>query len=254
METLVDKSVTSIELLNTAASKTSNAQIQAMHKFSDTKKKFKGIIQNTLKTNNSYEIDEAALPAYAHKNPLIDFIFWRRVEIAFNMARKNTSSRVLDFGCGSGLLSYALAQSGVNVVANDTVFGPLNIVKKQLDFPKGIDFWEGSLLSRQIPDNYFDTIIALDVLEHINNIDDYITVFRRILKPGGLIIISGPTESLLYKIGRKMAGEKFTGDYHVTNIKTIHSLFAKSMETKVISRLIWPFTLFEIFVARNTGK
>src|SRR5580658_2579975 len=86
-----------------------SATDKARGTFSSTKTKFKECIQKVLKTNNSYEIDEAALPAYAHKNLLIDFIFWRRVEIAFKLASKNTSARVLDFGCGSGLLSYALA-------------------------------------------------------------------------------------------------------------------------------------------------
>lgn len=218
--------------------------------FKETKLLFKRTIQNILKANSSYEIDEAALPAYAHKNPLIDYVFWRRVELAFDIASQTKGGRVLDFGCGSGLLSYALAQQNIRVVANDIVFAPLNIVRKHITFPDGIEYWEGSLLNRQIPDMHFDFIVALDVLEHIDNIDDYITVFKRILKPGGIIIVSGPTENMIYKIGRRLAGQRFTGDYHLTDIKAIRKQFERRTNTTVIRKLMWPFVLFELFVAQ----
>ncbi|HTQ27696.1 MAG TPA: methyltransferase domain-containing protein, partial [Puia sp.] len=114
-----------------------------------------------------------------------------------------------------------------------------------------IEFIEGDLMQISYPDHSFDYIIALDVLEHINNLDDYILLFKKLLKPGGSIIVSGPTENFLYKIGRKLAGEKFTGDYHVNNIHNIKKSFSKSMDTKTLRKLIWPFTLFELFVARE---
>jgi 2-polyprenyl-3-methyl-5-hydroxy-6-metoxy-1,4-benzoquinol methylase len=222
-----------------------------MGRFIDTKRQFKHTIQELLKSNNSYT---AAMPAYAHKNPIIDYIFWQRVEIAYNYATQNTNSKVLDFGCGTGLLSYLIANDGINVVANDVDFSSLSLIKKAVRFPANIQFMEGDLLNQHLPENSFDLIIALDVLEHINNLDDYITLFEKLLNPGGAIIVSGPTESILYKIGRKLAGEQFTGNYHVNNIKNIREQFEARMETKVIKRLIWPLTLFEIFISYNDDK
>jgi 2-polyprenyl-3-methyl-5-hydroxy-6-metoxy-1,4-benzoquinol methylase len=222
-----------------------------MSNFKDTKIKFKQAVQGILKDHSSYEIDEAALPAYAHKNPVIDYIFWRRVEVAYNYALDNKAKRVLDFGCGTGLLSYALAKEGVNVFAIDLHFGPLNLVKSKVDFPSNIEFAEADLMEYDLPEHSFDMIIALDVLEHIENLDDYIIRFKYLLKPGGKIIVSGPTENFLYKIGRKLAGEKFTGDYHISNINAIKKQFEKQMKVRTLRRLIWPLTLFEIFVAEN---
>lgn len=222
-----------------------------MGNFSNTKIKFKQAVQAILKSHSSYEIDEAALPAYAHKNPVIDHIFWRRVEVAYDHTLDSKAKRVLDFGCGTGLLSYALASEGLSVFAIDLHFGPLNLVKGKIDFLSGIEFVEADLMKHELPLHSFDTIIALDVLEHIENLDDYIKRFKELLKPGGQIIVSGPTENFLYKLGRKMAGEKFTGDYHVSNIHTIRKQFEKQMKVRTIKRLIWPLTLFEIFVAEN---
>ena len=55
----------------------------------------------------------------------------------------------------------------------------------------------------------FDIIYALDVLEHINDLEPYVTLFSKLLVPGGTVIISGPTENIFYKIGRKIAGKRF---------------------------------------------
>ncbi len=222
-----------------------------MDHFDEVKKKFKAAVQSILTDNSSLEIDEAALPAYAHKNPVVDYIFWQRVKVALNFAIKKNAQNILDFGCGSGILSYSLATMGKNVTAVDIHFGPLNLIKQKINFPTNINFIEADLLKYEMKEKQFDLIIALDVLEHIEDLKTYISEFRKILKPGGMILVSGPTENFLYKIGRRLAGEKFTGDYHVSNIHKIKRTFSEQMETETISKLVWPLTLFEVFIAHN---
>ncbi len=222
----------------------------AQETFKSTKKKFKTVFNDILKTTNSYEIDEAALPAYAHKNPLIDYLFWKRLQVAFEHANKNNSyHKVLDFGCGSGCFSYLLANKGYEVTATDLDFGPLSLIKEKIDFPPNIKFIEGDIINHDLPNGSFDLIFALDVLEHIENLPDYIELFKRLLTPNGMIIVSGPTENVLYKVGRKLAGNRFTGDYHVTNISKIKSEFSPYLKVNTIKKLIFPLVLFEIFSA-----
>lgn len=223
-----------------------------MDTFNESKQLFKESFQKVLAENSSYEIDEAALPAYAHTNPLIDWLFWERLKVSFNYALKNKpEGKVLDFGCGSGVLSYILAGGNYKVTAVDLDLSPLKLVKQFVDFPAGIDFMEADILESQLEAGAYDVIFALDVLEHIENIDDYIRAFQRLLKPGGIVIVSGPTENYLYKIGRMIAGNKFTGHYHVTNIGRIKKDFKKTMKVQTIRRLQMPFVLFEVFVAGN---
>jgi 2-polyprenyl-3-methyl-5-hydroxy-6-metoxy-1,4-benzoquinol methylase len=221
-----------------------------METFQSTKKKFKKTFAEILSTTNNYEIDEAALPAYAHKNPIIDYLFWSRLRVAFEFAQKQTvSKKALDFGCGSGCFSYLLANNGYQVTATDLDFSPLNLVKEKLDFPSNIEFIQGDIIDKDLPDNSFDVIFALDVLEHIENLGDYVQLFKKLLTPEGVIIISGPTENILYQIGRKFAGDRFTGDYHVTNISKIKGVFRPQLNVKTIKKLIFPFVLFELFAA-----
>jgi 2-polyprenyl-3-methyl-5-hydroxy-6-metoxy-1,4-benzoquinol methylase len=150
-----------------------------METFEATKKRFKPIFNDIIKEIKNAEIDEAAFPAYAHKNPLIDYLFWKRLSVAFNFAKKNTNhKRVLDFGCGSGVLSYLLAQNGYNVTSCDIELSPFRLIEKRINFPSDIQFIEGDIITKDLPQNSFDIIFAMDVLEHIENLEDYMKLFK----------------------------------------------------------------------------
>ena len=54
--------------------------------FAEVKQRFKSALRSIVSEHKTYEVDEAALPAYAHANPLIDYIFWQRVKVAYEYA------------------------------------------------------------------------------------------------------------------------------------------------------------------------
>ncbi|HOE04664.1 MAG TPA: class I SAM-dependent methyltransferase [Bacteroidales bacterium] len=223
-----------------------------METFKEVKRKFKAGISEILKKTNNAELDEAAFPAYAHKNPFIDYLFWKRLRLAFRFAQKySTGQRVLDFGCGSGVMSYLLAKNNFEVWASDLEFSPLRMISSGIDFPPNIRFIEGDIMSKSLESNSFDIVFALDVLEHIENYPDYVRLFNRLLRDRGIAVISGPSENWLYRIGRKIAGKRFTGDYHVINIAAINESFKEGYEIICLKKLVFPFVLFEIFVARK---
>ncbi|WP_295831722.1 class I SAM-dependent methyltransferase [uncultured Winogradskyella sp.] len=223
-----------------------------MNKFKYSKRKFKSTFKTILEYDDSYEIGEAALPAYSHQNPIIDWLFWKRIKIALKFAKvKKTQQRILDFGCGSGVLSYMLALDEHLITSCDIEFGPFNKVRQIIDFPDNINFIQGDILNMNFKEASFDIIYALDVLEHIDDLEPYVTLFSELLVPGGTVIISGPTENIFYKIGRKIAGKRFSGDYHVTNISFIKNVFSLQMNVKTIKKIQFPVFLFEIFGAQN---
>jgi 2-polyprenyl-3-methyl-5-hydroxy-6-metoxy-1,4-benzoquinol methylase len=219
--------------------------------FHSTKRVFKRAMTEVLAEGGSHALSEAALPAYSHRNPLVDLIFWQRLKISADQLRSPEKLKVVDFGCGSGVMSQLLAQMGHEVIAVDLDFAPLEKVRRHVDFPANISFHNKDLAELDLPASSVDAIVALDVLEHIHDFESYLALFLRILKPGGRIIVSGPTENWLYKLGRKLAGKQFSGDYHHTNIAAIRAAFARKLDVTMHARLIWPFTLFEIFSVRK---
>ena len=222
----------------------------------ETKKLFKKEIINRLKKQGTDEIlSEAALPAYAHRNPLIDYVFWKRLEVVSSYLAKKKSGklRVLDFGCGTGVMSYELAINKHEVVGLDLNLTPVNLLSENIDFPDSIKFVESDLFDTDLLDGSFDNVIALDVLEHMDDDDlkRYMKKLQDLLSNSGEVIVSGPTENLLYKIGRKLAGKDFTGDYHDTEIQSIKKVFSQVSRVEDLAKIFYFLPLFEVFVAHK---
>jgi 2-polyprenyl-3-methyl-5-hydroxy-6-metoxy-1,4-benzoquinol methylase len=191
---------------------------------------------------------EAAFPAYAHPNVLINRIMWDRLHVVYEYINRYPASRVLDFGCGSGVGSWLLNAAGHQVVMFDTEYKPLHLIQRHLTFPANIAIKTLAELRAQDA-HAFDFIIALDVLEHITDQNSYVGLFRHLLRNHGEVIVSGPTENILYQIGRAIAGRQFSGTYHVSNIRNIRQQLAREANIKQLATLYPFFPLFEVFAA-----
>ena len=101
--------------------------------------------------------------------------------------------KLLDIGCGTGELLRELSPLG-------EVFGidnsPQAIAFCKERGLKNVSLAEGT--SIPFPDNAFDIVLCLDVLEHIENDDAALKEIRRVVKPGGIIIIFVPTFRFLW--------------------------------------------------------
>ncbi len=110
-----------------------------------------------------------------------------RVKKYLNLPLQKTS--VLDVGCGGGLISEPLARIGCNVTGIDASDININIAKEHA---KNLDIHYMKMLVEDLvkEKQKFDLILALEVLEHIDNIEIFIRNCFNLLKPGGLLIFS----------------------------------------------------------------
>jgi 2-polyprenyl-3-methyl-5-hydroxy-6-metoxy-1,4-benzoquinol methylase len=207
------------------------------------KKEYEELFREFLGKKEHGYFDEAALPSYTHSNPFMSWLFWNRLNKALYLAGDLKQNQVLDFGSGGGVLLKYLNQHGCRTTACENMHMQLlREVCVKLHIP--VDFSEDLF---DIHSKQFDCIFALDVLEHVDDIEKTILHLIRLVKPDGQIVVSGPTENILYKIGRKMAG--FSGHYHVRNIYHIeHVLADKGMKKKKLKKLFWFLPLFRISV------
>jgi 2-polyprenyl-3-methyl-5-hydroxy-6-metoxy-1,4-benzoquinol methylase len=217
--------------------------------FTVYKNQFLAAIRAVLAEAKSGSLDEAAFPAYSHRNPLINFLFWERVRKVINFLEQAAPyDAVMDFGCGSGVLLPFLSGISKRVVAIDIDFSPLEKMKRYVTFPGNIEYANPG---KENIENYspasFDVIIALDVLEHVDDLQQTLSTLCKLLKPKGKIIVSGPTENLLYKVGRAFAGPEYTGDYHQRNIYQIKKILSSILKVKRIATLYYPIPFFEVF-------
>jgi hypothetical protein len=84
----------------------------------------------------------------------------------------------------------------------------------------------------------------------VDDLPDTLSELLALLKSGGRLLVSGPTENALYQIGRKLAGPEFSGDYHERGTPEIKRELARLAPVRQVATLYWPVPLFEMFVAQ----
>ena len=190
--------------------------------------------------------DESAVPSYTHYNPLVRWIMFRRLDVVLEMLRQvipNYKSPAagtgLDFGCGVGLLLPELAKHLKTVYATDICLDGAREAVRHHGCQNVLLLPPNEAFSA-IPDGSLEVIIATDVLEHVDNLEELIKIFKAKLSQKGVLIISGPTENFIYGICRKIAG--FTGDYHVRNIFDIENV-VKNLGFQQMQERCLPFPI-----------
>ena len=95
--------------------------------------------------------------------------------------------RVLDLGCGGGILSEALAREGAEVVGIDLAPEVLEVARLHLlESGLRVDYRQQSAeeLAANEPER-FDVVVCMEMLEHVPDPGSVIASIARLLKPGG---------------------------------------------------------------------
>jgi len=99
--------------------------------------------------------------------------------------------KVLDIGCGGGILSEPLSRLGYNVTGIDASESNINIAKLHRDEHKlKIEYICTTAEDLAEKSNLFDVIFCLEIIEHVKNPDQFIHSCSQMLKPGGMIFFS----------------------------------------------------------------
>lgn len=219
--------------------------------FHSYKTRYGAAIRSVMEASERGRLNEAGFPAYSHPNRLINWLFWQRLHVAMNYIEKEGPyEKALDFGCGSGVMLSFLADNSQQVIATDIDLTPLERVKQYIPLAENVLVVNASQVPiAQLGSRSFDIISALDVLEHVDDLPHTLRELLNLLKPGGRLVVSGPTENLLYRVGRKLAGPEYSGAYHVRGIREIKHEIARLARVRQVATLYWPIPLFEIFAA-----
>lgn len=221
--------------------------------FNAYKIRYRNAIRQVLAQAEAGRLDEAAFPAYSHRNPIINWLFWQRLrKVMEHIQRQTPYEHVLDFGCGSGVMLPYLSQISSQVTALDVDLLPLESAQAYIPLAANVEVKDAAKNNiSDLPSNSFDIIIALDVLEHVKDLPRTLNELLALLKKDGQLIVSGPTENILYRLGRKVAGPEYSGAYHERGIAEIKDELAHIASIQPIATLYWPIPLFEIFTAKK---
>ncbi|HEY0311016.1 MAG TPA: methyltransferase domain-containing protein [Allosphingosinicella sp.] len=175
-------------------------------------------LQSHFDVRRQFEkLEESCVPSYVHGNKLAAWVAWQRTKAAAALYRRHGSAgAILDFGAATGEVGHLIEKRGAYTII------------EQDDLLAGVcGEWQEAqrtTLDEARPGS-FAAMFALDSLEHNEDIPTLVARLVPLLRENGVLILSGPTESWFYRLGRRLAG--FSGHYHHSNIFDIEAIVAK---------------------------
>ena len=124
--------------------------------------------------------------------------FVGRRKILFDLLKKHSApvNSILDVGCNTGVLVRALQERGHDAYGTDLSSDAIEYGKAHgvanLQLADGV--------RQPFPDGMFDCVLALDVIEHIDDDGAALKEMMRVLKPNGLLIIKVPAYQFLWGV------------------------------------------------------
>lgn len=207
-------------------------------------------MEQLSRTLSPSRLEQTAIPAYLHRNPLVGWIIKRRFKKVVQMLELSGGERVLDFGCGTGILFFYLQSKSIRYTGTDIDLTPARYLLVR--HRKEIQLIELERLFGDDFDDLYERIVAIEVLEHVEDPGRLLKHLKQKLTPDGLLVITGPTENPFYRLCRRIAG--FSGTYHRRNIDNVIQIAEASglvPRHSVVIPIPGPCALFKLVAFEN---
>jgi len=120
-----------------------------------------------------------------------------------------TGGMILDAGCGTGSLALALVEKKFNVFGIERSASGLRWLMQKADLTnRSVTVVQASVESIPFCYNMFDAIVCGEVLEHLDDDMAAVADFYRILKPGGICVVTVPANPQMWSFCDEYAGHQ----------------------------------------------
>lgn len=169
-------------------------------------------------------------------------------------------AKILDVGCGDGFHLNLLRKYGKKTWTLEGI----DFDKRAIEMAEksGLKVHRGSVESIDLPQNNYDLAFIIQTIEHVEKPDEVLRGIRRLLKPGGkLLIVTDNTGSLDFKFFKKRywGGYHFPRHWNLFNRNSIIKL-AEKIDFEVanagtqVSPVNWVYTIHNWLVGKKAPK
>jgi 2-polyprenyl-3-methyl-5-hydroxy-6-metoxy-1,4-benzoquinol methylase len=174
----------------------------------------KSVHMNTEAKAEAYDVDSESLQAVAYHGQLArgweqryrkrSFKARQAVLIECLEKRNLAGGSWLDAGCGTGTLSRLLADRGCEVLGVDAALEMVEAAGRLLqgeDMSVQPKFEQVETIARlPLASNSCDGVLCSSVLEYVSDVDACLKEFARVLRPGGLLLVSVPNRHSIVRL------------------------------------------------------
>ncbi|HEV2786005.1 MAG TPA: class I SAM-dependent methyltransferase [Solirubrobacteraceae bacterium] len=130
---------------------------------------------------------------------------------AFLLEHVRPGDSVLDLGCGAGEFSDELLRAGAMAVGVDVAREALRRAQVRLPGAE-LRLWsDGEPLP--LPDASVDTVWAGEVIEHVVDVAPWLSEVRRVLRPGGTLLLTTPHHGPRILLGLALSPRRFAAHF-----------------------------------------
>ncbi len=123
-----------------------------------------------------------------------------------------TGLRLLDVGCGGGLMTEPLCRLGADVVAIDAAEANVRAARHHAEEQGlAIDYRHATAEALAADGELFDAVLALEIVEHVADLDAFADACTSLVKPGGTFVVATLNRTLAAYALAIVAGERILG-------------------------------------------
>jgi len=194
------------------------------------------------------------------KNPFQRFWHFQRFKNVSQLVER-AKGDILDIGCADGTFTKIIFDKAKprKIIGIDIVKSSIDYARKKFRKNKKMNFLVADGLNLPFDKNSFEAVFALEVVEHCPFPKKLLSEAKRVLKPGGYLIVLVPTDNFLFKILWRIVLKTWGKHWRHTHVQSFDkknsvSLIIKKTGFKIEQDKKFLLGMLEVVKARKVVK